>query len=133
MKGQITFKRLEGSWYADLPQYIEQGGTLGDCLMVSGAPEFIEYLGGVDQLTVEISTEWTDSFDAYLIKNHNASIIEDDMGESSPGWAYYNATMLSTDESKLIKTMLVGLCPVNAWVFGGSHPVNIYVKIISFS
>lgn len=135
MKGIVSFMKLDGSWYADLPQYIEQGGTLGECLMVAGAPQLIENLGGVDRLTVEISTEWMPNCNAVLSKTHWTQT--DDEGEelsSGPGWSYYAAMILKQSAnagvgSQPFKTLSVGLCPVNAWVFGGTHPNTIFIKL----
>ena len=134
---KVTFIKLDGSWYADLPQYIEQGGTLGECLMVAGAPQLIESLGGVDRLTVEISTDWIPIYDAFLSKIYSTKTDEE--GEENltgPGWSYYATmvTMLSHQanadiQSQPYKTLNVGLCPVNAWVFGGTHPDMIFIKI----
>jgi hypothetical protein len=131
MKGRVSFMKLDGSWYADLPEYIEQGGTLGECLMVAGAPQLIEMLGGIDRLTVEISTEWMQNCDAILSKIYSTQ--EDDEGEalsSGPGWSYYATMILSKSTDEPHRTLNVGLCPVNAWVFGGTHPNTIFIKLV---
>lgn len=131
MKGQVNFIKVQGSWYADLPEYIEQGGTFGECLMVAGAPQLIEMLGGTDKLAVEISTEWMPNCDAILSKTYSTQ--EDDEGEalsSGPGWSYYATMILSKSTDEPHRTLNVGLCPVNAWVFGGTHPNTIFIKLI---
>lgn len=137
MKGIVSFIKVDGSWYADLPQYIEQGGTFGECLMVANAPQLIETLGGVDRLTVQISTEWMPACDAVLSKVYSTQT--DDEGESltsGPGWSYYGTMILSQQAnagvgSQPYKTLNVGLCPVNAWVFGGTHPNTIFIKLVN--
>lgn len=136
MQNQIvTFIKIDGSWYADLPEYIEQGGTLGECLMVAGAPQLIESLGGVDKLTVQISTEWFSGCDAILSKVYSTQTDDEGLNtESGPGWTYYAAIILLQQTnagvgSQPYKTLNVGLCPVNAWVFGGTHPNTIFIKL----
>jgi hypothetical protein len=132
---KVTFIKLDGSWYADLPQYIEQGGTLGECLMVAGAPQLIESLGGVDRLTVEISTDWISGCDAFLSKVYSTQTDDEGLNtESGPGWTYYAAIILLQQTnagvgSQPYKTLNIGLCPVNAWVFGGTHPNTIFIKL----
>jgi len=134
MTGRVKFIKVQGAWYADLPQYIEDGGNFADCLMVAGAPELIEKLGGTDSLTVTISDKWIEGSHAILIKDY-ATYTEDDPADlSGPGWSYYVALILPRRISKdpsspFTETFSVGLCPVNAWVFGGQHPNTIFIKL----
>lgn len=40
------FVREDNSWYIDLPEYIEQGGSKGDLEMVSGADTMLDIIAG---------------------------------------------------------------------------------------
>lgn len=55
----ISFLKVGESWYADLPQYIEQGGSFASRLMVAGTPELIEIMAGNDakRASFEVNTE----------------------------------------------------------------------------
>jgi hypothetical protein len=123
MKHKVVFVKLQDLWYADIPEYIENGGEFSDCLMVDGAPELIEELGGVEKLTVIASTEELDNSDAILRKTKIP-------GEDS-GWAKYFCSIFFPKETKqYTQSWLVGLCPVNSWVFGGEHPDYIFIKVV---
>jgi hypothetical protein len=144
---KVRFIKVQGSWYADLPEYIAQGGSFASCLMVAGAPELIEILIGItknknkDELTVEISTEWFPGFEAVL----NKEVEGDDVMEEEEGsWAVYLTTIYNRPLTQAINkpgstnvtgiNMKVGLCPVNAWVFQQlgetGHPNTIYIKAV---
>ena len=133
MIGTVKFIKVQNSWYADLPQYIEDGGSFADCLMVAGAPDLIEKLGGVDNLTVTVSDNWIEGYHAVLTKDYS-TYTDDDSGEEGFGWSYYVALILprritKDPTSPFTETLSVGLCPVNAYVFGGYHPDTIFIKI----
>jgi hypothetical protein len=128
----ISFLKVGESWYADLPQYIEQGGTFASCLMVAGAPELIEIMAGNDakRASFEVNTEWFSGFEAVLNKEGEA-----DVPDEEGSWAKYLTTVY--DRTKSVHDTLhsvslyVGLCPVNKWVFGGHHPNSIYLKFLN--
>lgn len=53
---KIRFYRRDTRWFADLPAYIEAGGTEEDCEMVSGADTWLDMLSNYqDSVTVSIS------------------------------------------------------------------------------
>jgi hypothetical protein len=128
----ISFLKVGESWYADLPHYIEQGGSFASCLMVAGAPELIEMMAGNDakRASFEVNTEWFSGFEAVLNKEGEA-----DVPDEEGSWAKYLTTVC--DRTKSVHDTLhsvslyVGLCPVNKWVFGGQHPNSIYLKFIN--
>jgi hypothetical protein len=134
-------------WYADLPEYLASGGSLADCLMVAGAPELLERLAGpeANKVDLAISTDWIPGFEAALHRLSKGSAQRGD------GWAFYLAAV--TPEALVCDpdgageaaaadvrwrqeqpvtgaadTMVVGLCPVNSWFFGGIHPDTIYIR-----
>ena len=56
MKKKIRFYKTENNWYADLPLYIEAGGSLEDCQMIAGADEWLDYLSeNGDEITLLVS------------------------------------------------------------------------------
>lgn len=130
---KVGFIKVDGLWYADLPEYIAQGGSFASCLMVAGAPELIEMLGGKgkDRVEVEIGLEWFPGFDAILNKE-----VEGEVAEEDGSWATYLTTVYDREYPQSMTAVrpikstsfYVGLCPVNKWVFGGYHPDAIYLK-----
>lgn len=99
-------------WYADLPLYL---GKKADCLMVAGAPSFLNFLArNKIKLTLDVSRSRIDNPIALLNKQRR------DCGK----WAYYNTFIFSKD----IVKGTIGLCPVSSWFFGGDHPDRIYIK-----
>lgn len=114
MKQLIKFEKIQGLWYAILPEYIEQGGDFNDCLMVDGAPEMLDKLSNNgDEVTLILSETPMDS-DCRLSKYDEES-----------GWGFYLCYFGA------VKTggFHVGLCPVNMFAWKGIHPEMIYVKI----
>ena len=52
------FNKEEGSWFIDLPEYIEQGGSKADLIMVEGADTMLDIIAnGNDTITVSIDEE----------------------------------------------------------------------------
>ncbi len=55
---KIRFYNRDGRWFADVPSWIEQGGTEDDCEMVCGADLWLDYLSKyTDSITLELSKE----------------------------------------------------------------------------
>jgi hypothetical protein len=110
----VKFEKLQGLWYAILPEYIEQGGEFSDCLMVENAPEMLDILSaGTDVIQVLVSDK--------LITNADI-VLEKDRDEDE--WGYYDP--MENDHGFYAQ---VGLCPVNKWVWNGIHPDIIYMKV----
>ena len=52
------FYNNELGWYVDLPEYIEQGGTVDDIEMVDGADDMLDLIAdGTDSVELTISRE----------------------------------------------------------------------------
>jgi len=137
---ELSFIKEGPAWYADLPEYLQAGGSKADCLMVAGAPQLIEHLGEPLQtrLSVQISLDLIEGFDAVLCRV-DPETAERGMaqGVNLPrDWGWYLVTCFhlpvsptwSTDARVPADTFLIGLCGVSSWFFGGGHPGTIYVK-----
>jgi hypothetical protein len=127
----LDFVKEDKLWYADLPEYIAGGGRKDDCLMVSGAPELIElFAKGATRVSVGVSETWMPGFQAVLSRRVYGNAMD------TNGWGWYFTTVFDScvphDGDNLhavgATSLMVGLCPVNAWVFGGRHPDTIYIR-----
>jgi hypothetical protein len=106
------------SWYIDLPAYLEEGGSLGDLLMVAGADTMLDYMAcGEKEVTVALSTA----------PFSGADVLElTEKCDPSVGGAYY---LLRYYEGKHLDQRM-WLCGVTEYVFG-YLPESIYVKRVS--
>lgn len=108
---KIRFYNENGLWYADLPKYIEDGGSKEDLLMVSGADTWLDVLSECgSEITLQISVNSFPEFDAKLlyvgdVKTPGDYIVYPNMHEM---W----------------------LCGVTEWVFG-NYPQTIYYKVVN--
>jgi hypothetical protein len=114
MAFKIKFEKIQGLWYAILPEYLEAGGDFGDCLMVHNTPEMLDILSeGGDVVEVLIDNKPIVDCDIKFL----LSKIDSD-------WGFYNPH----SENKIKFDKEIGLCPVNLFVWGGTHPDFIYIK-----
>ena len=107
----FDFYKDDSGWYIDFLEFIEQGlGTKGDLAMVSGADQMLDYLGGgSDRVALTFSNrEMSDARFHLKMFAHN-------------GWG-------ATYKTNIDAVPQVWLCNVTKVVFGGKHPINIYVK-----
>jgi hypothetical protein len=110
----IKFQKIQGLWYAILPEYIEAGGDFNDCLMVENTPEMLDLLSNnTEEIEVIIDNKLIINADLVL-----------ELENQEFGWAYY--TPMENDFGFYPEH--VGLCPVNLFVWGGSHPETIWIK-----
>lgn len=110
---RVRFYNRDGSWYADLPEYIESGGTEADCLMVSGADTWLDFLSNYgDNIVLELSAEEP-------LTHSITKIHEDDFGATYMAYEY--------NEKPINHQMW--LCPVTLFVFG-NYPQTIYYRIV---
>lgn len=111
VKKRIRFYCRDSRWYADLPDYIEAGGTEEECEMVSGADEWLDYLSeGADSIVIKVS-------------NDNGLAEKLHLYQSDEYGAIYVAhTFREEDINKTI-----WLCPVTLFVFG-EYPAIIYYE-----
>jgi hypothetical protein len=55
---QHRFIKEGSSWYIDLPEYLEQGGSKDDLQMISGADTMLDIIAGdADEVTLQMDTE----------------------------------------------------------------------------
>ncbi len=104
----MKFYRKDDKWYADIPEYINEGGKEEDCEMVLGADVWINFLANdTDDVDITIS-------DIYIEDAKRLDLIcKDDFGA-----VYY------VNEGQF----LIWLCNVNKFVFG-KHPDTIFYKV----
>jgi hypothetical protein len=104
------FYKEKGMWYIDFPQYIANGGSKSDLLMVRGADTMLEKLSGGKRVELTFSADVIPYADIKLTKLFG-----------DPWGATYK-----TNRKDLAK--LVWLCNVTKVVMGG-HPKNIYIYV----
>jgi hypothetical protein len=114
MSFKIRFEKIQDSWFAILPQYIEDGGDFADCLMVHNTPDLLDILsenGDVVEVLID-NTPITDCDISFLLRSEENE------------WGYYEPQ----PNNKLGFDKEIGLCPVNLFVWHGNHPEAIYIK-----
>lgn len=126
---ELSFIKQDGLWFADLPDYLEAGGSFGECLMVSGADSLIDFLAcGKDYITLIVSlSPIRDNneldYDVLLIKKANDVEQHSDVGGAS-----YQAIIPPWIDSAIQFTQC-WLCSVSTFVFNGKHPDIIFIKL----
>lgn len=109
----LRFYKEENLWYVDLPKYIEGGGSKEDLLMVSGAPEFLEYLSdGKGEVRVDVLNNCYD-LEGWLHLRRRKDI-------PVQSGAYY---------STIDNFWVMWLCDVMLWIFG-EFPENLFIKVL---
>ena len=108
---KIRFYNRDGLWYADLPKYIEQGGSEEDCLMIEGADTFLDKLSEykLDEIFLEIDVKRMENFDGKIL------YLGDIEG--------YN----EGDYIEITTHHYMWLCGITVWLFG-NYPQVIYYK-----
>lgn len=126
----LGFVKEEGTWYADLPQFLEQGlGVKANLMMVDGADTFLDLLSGNgNKITLKIAPRAFNGYQTYMKKfkkGMNKQLL-DQIGHAPVDYgAYYNVLELS---GKPYEHQL-WLCPVAEYVFG-SYPDEIYAAVV---
>ncbi len=126
----IGFYKEKGLWYADLPEFLENGlGTKADLLMVDGSDSFLDLLSSNGtNVTVTMSTR---PFENHSIRLEKINIglnrdLLNSVGHAPVDYgAYYNVT---TYQNKPFQHRL-WLCPVTEYVFQGEYPQKIYLSL----
>lgn len=121
------FYKEEGTWYIDLPAYLEAGlGTKANLMMVAGADIFLDQLSNQGtEVTVHIETApyAEQTYDLKKIGIGKDQELLDAVGHAPVDYgAYYKA-----DQNGHI----LWLCPVTEYVFGGDYPDHIYIHVVS--
>ena len=102
------YKEANNCWYADLPDYIESGGTKEDCQMVAGADTWLDILAQEQNeiiLTLDVN-----EFDGA----EKLTLEKTDEGFPELGAYYRIHSFQGIDYSHLI----LWVCPVTLFVFG---------------
>ena len=107
------YKDEDRRWYADLPEYIAQGGTVEECEMVSGADDWLDYISEKrEAVTLALSDQ-------------NSLTEKIVLYESDEFGATYIAHTYREEDINQI----LWLCPVTLFVFG-HYPKEIYYHVI---
>jgi hypothetical protein len=120
---RIGFYKKNGSWYADLPEFIAQGGTEAACVMVAGADTLIEKLS-LDGKRLDIEVDMdnpTHAIKLDSITNVDQQFLDENNHPFVEYGGNYTVVMGEHTGHKL------WLCPVCKWVFGE------YPQIIPFN
>lgn len=115
-KTLIFYKNEFNNWYADIPEYIEAGGNLGDLQMVCGADSLLDIMsGGENRIKIKFSTKPFDN-------SETISLIEErkDIGGGDYLLSSYDGVEFS---------LQLWLCEVTRYVMK-EIPKNIYFKRI---
>lgn len=121
------FYKETGSWYIDLPSYLDAGlGTKANLMMVAGADTFLDQLSDKGtKVTLHIDTSpYSDQ--TYALKKigigKDQELLEA-VGHAPVDYgAYYQADQ---------NGQIIWLCPVTEYVFGGDYPENIYLHVVT--
>ena len=121
------FYKEEGTWYIDLPAYLEAGlGTKANLMMVCGADTFLDHLSNQgSEVTVHIETapyaEQTFALKKIGMGKDQEQL--DAVGHAPVDYgAYYKADR---------NNHLLWLCPVTEYVFGGGYPDIIFIHVVN--
>jgi hypothetical protein len=115
-----VFKKEEGRWYIDLPEYLAQGWSKRDLEMVEGADKLLNTIAnGGKRVTLRLSTEPFEGADALELMDHC---------EAPKGGAIY---LLDTCHGKEIGAF-IWICDIALFVFG-DMPEYIYFQRVGKS
>jgi hypothetical protein len=107
------YKDEDRRWYADLPEYIEQGGTVEECEMVAGADDWLDFISeNSEAITLALSDQ--DSLTEKIV------LYESDE---------FGATYIAHTYKEEDINQVLWLCPVTLFVFG-NYPSTIYYHVI---
>ena len=114
-------------WYIDLPEFLNQGlGSKANLMMVDGSDDLLDLLSkNSNEVTIEFNHQPFDGATHNLRAQHvgsNQSLLSK-IGHAFVSYGmYYNVTELDN--------MRIWLCPVTEYVFGGSYPREIYMRVV---
>jgi hypothetical protein len=114
-------------WYIDLPEFLEKGlGSKANLMMVDGSDDLLDLLSkNGNEVKIEFSNQPFHGATQTLRAQHvgsNQSLLSK-IGHAFVSYGmYYNVAELNN--------MRIWLCPVTEYVFGGSYPREIYLKIV---
>ena len=128
----LSFKKENGIWFADLPAFLDAGlGTKANLMMVDGADTFLDYVSNnQNHATLKISTSFFEGSDAVLNKIRiglNQGLL-DQIGHAKVNYgAYYHVEKFK----EITINHQLWLCPVTEYVFEGTYPETIFIKLIN--
>lgn len=62
------FNKTANDWFIDLPEYLDEGGSIGDLQMVDGADKMLDMMSNnKDSVMVTVSKEEFDRSDALVL------------------------------------------------------------------
>ena len=109
------FIKTGRDWYIDLPEFIEQGGSIGDLQMIDGADKMLDMMAGNENsVTVYVAKEQFEGADILTLTEKCDPYI---------GGGYY--LMKQYEGQEINRTMW--LCQVTEFAFG-DIPAQIFVK-----
>ena len=117
MTKTIRFFNQNGKWYADLPDFIAQGGTLEECEMVLGADTWLDIISEFgNEVTLKLSdTEMLEEVALlYGVRRDGPEFGADYVAHSYKGEIY---------------DMMFWVCPVTIFVFGYYPDLIYYSKV----
>jgi len=126
----LGFVKDEGIWYADLPNFLEQGlGTRANLMMVDGTDSFPDLLSQEgDAVTLKLSTQQFMCYHTHMKKTHRGlnHHLLNQIGHAPVEYGpYYKVISLygNTHNHE------IWLCPVTEFVFG-NYPDKIYAAVV---
>jgi hypothetical protein len=114
-------------WYIDLPEFLDEGlGTKANLMMVDGSDELLDILS---KNSTEVSVEFshlpfegaTHTLRAQQIGNNQDLLSK--IGHAFVSYGMYYKV-------KELNEKRIWLCPVTEYVFGGSYPREIFVRVV---
>ena len=109
------FIKTGQDWYIDLPEFLEQGGSIGDLQMIDGADKMLDMMAGNENsVIVYVAREQFDGADILTLTE-----------KCDPYVGGGNYMMKYYEGQEINRTMW--LCQVTEFVFG-DIPQEIFVK-----
>lgn len=109
---QLTFNRISGKWYVDLPEW---KGSFEDLEMVNGADDLLE------SLALKLH-KGSITFDVWLSKPDTPCGTLKKIGQTLEGATYQVSNCMFYKGT-------AWLCNVTRFVFGGFHPDQIFFRV----
>ena len=128
----LSFNKENGIWFADLPAFLNAGlGTKANLMMVDGADIFLDYVSNNQyHAALKISSSFFEGSDAALNKIRiglNQGLL-DQIGHAKVDYgAYYHVEKFKG----IALNHQLWLCPVTEYVFEGTYPETIFIKLIN--
>jgi hypothetical protein len=117
-------------WYIDLPEFLDKGlGTKANLMMVDGSDELLDILS---KNSTEVSVEFSHlPFDGatYTLRAQQLGSNQDLLSKIGHALVSYGMYY----KVKELNAKRIWLCPVTEYVFGGSYPSEIYVRVVDLN